>query len=140
MKIIDVVAERNYSVVVGANGPDKIKSIAAEHRKVLLVAPTALIKLFKLKESKNLSIISTPAGENQKSIKVLESVWRKCAAVGIERSDAIIGFGGGATTDLAGFAAATWLRGIDWYAMPTSLAGMVDASNWLFLLPKKCFN
>jgi 3-dehydroquinate synthase len=84
--------------------------------------------LFKLKESKNLSIISTPAGENQKSIKVLESVWRKCAAVGIERSDAIIGFGGGATTDLAGFAAATWLRGIDWYAMPTSLAGMVDAS------------
>jgi 3-dehydroquinate synthase len=128
MKIIDVVAERNYSVVVGANGPDKIKSISAEHRKVLLVAPTALIKLFKLKESKNLSIISTPAGENQKSIKVLESVWRKCAAVGIERSDAIIGFGGGATTDLAGFAAATWLRGIDWYAMPTSLAGMVDAS------------
>ena len=128
MKIIDVVAERNYSVVVGANGPDEIKSISAEHRKVLLVAPTALIKLFKLKESKNLSIISTPAGENQKSIKVLESVWRKCAAVGIERSDAIIGFGGGATTDLAGFAAATWLRGIDWYAMPTSLAGMVDAS------------
>ena len=128
MKIIDVVAERNYSVIVGANGPDEIKSISAEHRKVLLVAPTALIKLFKLKESKNLSIISTPAGENQKSIKVLESVWRKCAAVGIERSDAIIGFGGGATTDLAGFAAATWLRGIDWYAMPTSLAGMVDAS------------
>ena len=128
MKIIDVVAERNYSVVVGANGPDEIKSIAAEHRKVLLVAPATLIMLFKLKESKNLSIISTPAGENQKSIKVLESVWRKCAAVGIERSDAIIGFGGGATTDLAGFAAATWLRGIDWYAMPTSLAGMVDAS------------
>ena len=128
MKIIDVVAERNYSVVVGANGPDEIKSISAEHRKVLLVAPATLIKLFKLKESKNLSIISTPAGENQKSIKVLESVWRKCAAVGIERSDAIIGFGGGATTDLAGFAAATWLRGIDWYAMPTSLAGMVDAS------------
>lgn len=128
MKIIDVVAERNYSVVVGANGPDEIKSISAEHRKVLLVAPTALIKLFKLKESKNLSIISTPAGENQKSIKVLESVWRRCAAVGIERSDAIIGFGGGATTDLAGFAASTWLRGIDWYAMPTSLAGMVDAS------------
>lgn len=128
MKIIDVVAERNYSVVVGANGPDEIKNISGEHRKVLLVAPAVLIKLFKLKESKNLSIISTPAGENQKSIKVMESVWRKCAAVGIERSDAIIGFGGGATTDLAGFAAATWLRGIDWYAMPTSLAGMVDAS------------
>ena len=50
----------------------------------------------------------------------------KCAAIGIKRGDAIIGFGGGATTDLAGFAAATWLRGISWYAFPTSLAGMVD--------------
>jgi 3-dehydroquinate synthase len=128
MKVIDVVAAKNYRVVVGANTPKEITSITASHRKVLLVAPVTLIKLFKLKETKNLSIVSTPAGENQKSLRVLESIWRKCAAIGLERSDAIIGFGGGATTDLAGFAAATWLRGIDWYAIPTSLAGMVDAS------------
>ena len=128
MKVVDVIADRNYRVVVGANAPKEITAIAATHRKVILVAPSPLIKLFKLKETKNLSIIATPAGENQKTLKVLESIWRKCAAVGLERSDAIIGFGGGATTDLAGFAAATWLRGIDWYAIPTSLAGMVDAS------------
>lgn len=128
MKIIEVVAERNYRVVVGANALDEIKAITASHRRVLLVAPSNLIKLFKIKESRNLSIIGTPVGENQKNVKVLESVWRKCSAVGLERSDAIIGFGGGATTDLAGFAAATWLRGIEWYAIPTSLAGMVDAA------------
>ncbi len=128
MRIIEVVAERNYRVVVGANALDEIKAITVSHRRVLLVAPSNLIKLFKIKESRNLSIIGTPVGENQKNVKVLESVWRKCSAVGLERSDAIIGFGGGATTDLAGFAAATWLRGIEWYAIPTSLAGMVDAA------------
>ena len=128
MRIIEVVAERNYRVVVGANALDEIKAITASHRRVLLVAPSNLIKLFKIKESRNLSIIGTPVGENQKNVKVLESIWRKCSAVGLERSDAIIGFGGGATTDLTGFAAATWLRGIEWYAIPTSLAGMVDAA------------
>ncbi len=128
MKVVEVIADRNYRIVVGANAPKEITAIAATHRKVLLVVPSPLIKQFKLKETKNLSIIATPAGENQKTLKVLECIWRKCAAVGLERSDAIIGFGGGATTDLAGFAAATWLRGIDWYAIPTSLAGMVDAS------------
>ena len=128
MKIIEIVADRNYRVVVGANALDEIKAITASHRRVLLIAPLNLIKLFKIKESKNLSIIGTPSGESQKNIRVLESVWRKCSAIGLERSDAIIGFGGGATTDLAGFAAATWLRGVDWYAIPTSLAGMVDAA------------
>lgn len=128
MKIIEIVANKNYRVVVGTNALDEIKAITASHRRVLLIAPSNLIKLFNIKESKNLSIIGTPSGEGQKNIRVLESVWRKCSAIGLERSDAIIGFGGGATTDLAGFAAATWLRGVDWYAIPTSLAGMVDAA------------
>ena len=91
------------------------------------MAPASLIKQYKLKESKNLSLLSTPNGESQKNSKFLELIWKKAASAGIERTDAIIGFGGGATTDVAGFAAATWLRGINWYAIPTSLAGMVDA-------------
>ena len=49
-------------------------------------------------------------------------------AAGFTRSDLIIGVGGGAITDVAGFAAASWLRGIDWVAVPTSIAGMVDAA------------
>ena len=55
-------------------------------------------------------------------------MWNWLGAAGFTRSDLIVGIGGGAITDLAGFAAATWLRGIDWVAVPTSLAGMVDAS------------
>jgi 3-dehydroquinate synthase len=128
MKIVEVVADRNYQVVIGGNGLSEIKRISSEHRKVLIIAPSSLLKLFKIRESGNISIFVAPEGESQKSLKVLERVWNKCASVGLERTDAIVGVGGGATTDLAGFAASTWLRGIDWYAIPTSLAGMVDAA------------
>ena len=128
MRSINVKSDRNYQIVVGANGLESIKEICKEHSKVLLIAPSSLIKLFKLKDGKNLTIFSTPDGESQKTVATLDRIWKKCAAIGLSRQDAIVGFGGGATTDLAGFVAATWLRGITWYAIPTSLAGMVDAS------------
>ena len=127
MKLIKVKAEHNYEVEIGVQYSSAIKHVCSGHNKVLLLAPVSLIKKYKLKESKNLFLLSTPNGESQKNSKFLELIWKKAASVGIERTDAIIGFGGGATTDVAGFAAATWLRGINWYAIPTSLAGMVDA-------------
>lgn len=128
MKSINVKAGKNYQVKVGVNFATEMADILKNHNKVMLIAPSSLLKKFKIKESRNLSIFSTPEGENQKTLTTLDRVWTKCAAIGIKRGDAIIGFGGGATTDLAGFAAATWLRGISWYAFPTSLAGMVDAA------------
>jgi 3-dehydroquinate synthase len=127
MRLIKVKAEHNYEVEIGVWYSSAIKQICSSHNKVLLLAPVSLIKQYKLKESKNLFLLSTPNGESQKNSKFLELIWKKAASAGIERTDAIIGFGGGATTDVAGFAAATWLRGINWYAIPTSLAGMVDA-------------
>jgi len=127
MRSLSVKSDRNYQVIVGINGLESINEISKDHNKVLLIAPSSLIKLFKLKDRKNLTIFSSPEGENQKTVATLDRIWKKCAAIGLSRQDAIIGFGGGATTDLAGFAAATWLRGITWYAIPTSLAGMVDA-------------
>jgi 3-dehydroquinate synthase len=67
-------------------------------------------------------------GEDAKNPSTLLTLWNWLGAAGFTRSDVIVGIGGGAITDLSGFAAATWLRGIDWIAVPTSLAGMVDAS------------
>ena len=128
MKSIIVKSDRNYVVEVGIDAKKAINQICQDHNKVLLVGPRSLIKLFRIKESKNLSIFETSDGESQKSVATLDRIWKKCASVGLDRQDAIIGFGGGASTDVAGFAAATWLRGIIWYAIPTSLAGMVDAS------------
>ena len=128
MKIINVKGEHRYPVKIGVNWTHEVKAISSFHNKVLIIAPKSIVSKYKLKESLGVKLFITPEGENQKSINVLDKVWRKCAAEGIARADAIIGIGGGATTDLAGFAASSWLRGISWYAIPTSLAGMVDAA------------
>jgi shikimate kinase/3-dehydroquinate synthase len=66
-----------------------------------------------------------PPGEPAKGIAVLERLWR---ALRIGRDGTIVGLGGGCTTDLAGFAAATYMRGVPWVAVPTTLVGQVDAA------------
>jgi 3-dehydroquinate synthase len=73
-------------------------------------------------------VFTVADGEDAKNPSTLLTLWNWLGAAGFTRSDVIVGIGGGAITDLSGFAAATWLRGIDWIAVPTSLAGMVDAS------------
>jgi len=128
MKSIKVHAERDYKIEIGISADKEIKSLSEQYHKILILAPNLIVKKYGLRESRRISIFTTPDGESQKNVSVLNRVWQRCAQVGLERSDAIIGFGGGATTDLAGFSAATWLRGIDWFAIPTSLAGMVDAA------------
>lgn len=68
------------------------------------------------------------AGESSKSINSITGMWGVMAKAGFTRTDAVAGLGGGVTTDMAGFAAATFLRGIDVVQIPTSLLAMVDAS------------
>ena len=128
MKIINVKGEHRYPVKIGVNWATEIKTISSIHSKTLILAPKSIVSKYRLKENSRMKLLVTPEGENQKTLKTLDKVWNKCAAEGITRTDAIIGIGGGATTDLAGFAASSWLRGIAWYAFPTSLAGMVDAA------------
>jgi 3-dehydroquinate synthase len=72
--------------------------------------------------------LPVPDGEVAKEIGVLASLWSRFAEIGVTRSDAVVGIGGGATTDLAGFAAASWLRGVRSVLVPTTLLGMVDAA------------
>jgi len=66
-----------------------------------------------------------PAGEQAKTPAVLEGLWSELE---VGRDGWIVGFGGGSTTDVAGFTAATYLRGVRWVAVPTTLVGMVDAA------------
>lgn len=72
--------------------------------------------------------IDVPDGEDAKSVAVAERCWSILGNAGFTRSDAVVGLGGGATTDLAGFVAATWLRGVRLVMVPTTLLGMVDAA------------
>lgn len=128
MKQISIKADRKYQILVDTDYSVEIANIAKAHQRVVLIAPAKLLKIIKLKKISNLIVITVPDGELQKNVKTLEKIWSELGKQKISRADAIIGLGGGATTDLAGFAAATWLRGIAWYAIPTSIAAMVDAA------------
>ncbi len=72
--------------------------------------------------------VEVPDGEQSKDLKVAAFLWDVLGQVGFTRSDAVVAIGGGATTDLAGFVAATWLRGVRVVHVPTTLLGMVDAA------------
>ena len=73
-------------------------------------------------------LIELPDAEAGKRIEVAAACWDRLGAAGFTRTDAVVGIGGGAVTDLAGFVAACWLRGVRWVPVATSLLGMVDAA------------
>lgn len=73
-------------------------------------------------------LVEVPGGEAAKTAAVLESVWGRLGELRLGRDGVVVGLGGGATTDLAGFAAATWLRGVPVVQVPTTLLAMVDAA------------
>lgn len=72
--------------------------------------------------------VELPDAEAAKTIDVAARCWDSLGSAGFTRTDAIVGVGGGAVTDLAGFVAACWLRGVRVVHVPTSLLGMVDAA------------
>ena len=69
-----------------------------------------------------------PSGEEHKTPATVASLWHAFAEKGLGRKDTLVALGGGVTGDLTGFAAATWMRGISWINVPTTLLSMVDAS------------
>jgi len=91
-----------------------------------IVADATVAALYEGLLPKPTAVISS--GEAHKTIETVASIWSSFAAAGIGRSDTIVAVGGGVTGDLAGFAAATFMRGIDWINIPTTLLSMVDAS------------
>jgi len=69
-----------------------------------------------------------PAGEEHKTIDTIQTLWRAFLDARMERGDIVIALGGGVVGDLSGFAASTWLRGVRWVGLPTTLLAMVDSS------------
>ena len=132
---ITVAGERPYQVLVGYGLLAEVPNMLGRGvQRVALLHPPTMIKTAEL-----LSHLLTTAGlepvridvpdaEAAKSVAVAERCWSILGNAGFTRSDAVVGLGGGATTDLAGFVAATWLRGIRGVMVPTTLLGMVDAA------------
>jgi 3-dehydroquinate synthase len=132
---IQVSGVDSYDVLVGRGLLGEIRPlIPPTAQKVLLVHPLALQPsadvLADELRSAGLEVFQAGVsdGEDAKRIEVASWCWGIMGKSDFTRSDSIIGFGGGSTTDLAGFVAATWLRGVAYIAIPTTLLGMVDAA------------
>lgn len=130
MNTVSVKAEHDYSVLIGCEWSSTlIDALANRTRVAIIVSSSFAPDLSRIKSiDSDVHIFEVPDGEDAKSPATLMTLWNWLGAAGFTRSDVIVGIGGGAITDLAGFAAATWLRGVEWIAVPTSLAGMVDAA------------
>lgn len=132
---ISVTGLEPYDVIVGRDLLGDIRSeIASTVQKVLLIHPLALQTsadvLAEELRGGGLEVFQAGVsdGEDAKRVEVAAWCWGILGKSDFTRTDAIIGFGGGSATDLAGFVAATWLRGVSYYAIPTTLLGMVDAA------------
>lgn len=132
--VVDVRAEREYPVYVGRGLVDEILSNISEGTKAAIIhQPTLRTSADALRadlESKGVQaiLLEVPDAEDAKSPAVAEFCWNALGSSGFTRSDSIIGLGGGAVTDLAGFIAGTWLRGVRCVLIPTTLLAMVDAA------------
>lgn len=106
---------------------DKAKRVAVIHPEALAETGEALREDL-AGQGYEAVAIQVPNAEEAKTAEVAAYCWKALGQTGFTRTDVIVGVGGGATTDLAGFVAATWLRGVRWVAVPTTVLGMVDAA------------
>jgi 5-deoxy-5-amino-3-dehydroquinate synthase len=128
------LGERSYDVILAPGARHFLDELI--HQKAPLAKACVIItspelraqKWFDFTTSLPTSVIEVPEGETSKTFSVLHEVCEQLALAQLSRDDVVVGVGGGAITDLAGFAAATYLRGISVVHVPTSLVGQVDAA------------
>ena len=127
-----------YDVRVKMDSLDSLGQLLTRHN---LVGPVALVsdenvgKIYLSRVIKSLQDagftsqpIIIPPGESSKNMRTISTLWQEFITAGLERGSTVIALGGGVVGDLTGFAAATYMRGISWVILPTSLLAMVDAS------------
>ena len=134
-EVVNVSAERPYEVLIGHRLHERIPGLLGDGvRKAAVLHPPTMIdgaeRVVHALAAAGIEPvrIDVPDGESAKTAQTAARCWSVLGTAGFTRSDAIVGIGGGSTTDLAGFVAATWLRGVRFVTVPTSLLAMVDAA------------
>ena len=130
-----------YDVRVAAGGIGGLDSLGEMLRARGLNGPVALVSdsnvapLYAPRVKTSLEscgyavqVVTLDAGEAHKTVGAVSGLWEAFLSAGLERGSTVVALGGGVTGDLAGFAAATYLRGVRWVAVPTTLLAMADAS------------
>jgi 3-dehydroquinate synthase len=131
---VDVLVDPPYPVIIGTGLLTELGRILDGRHKVAILHQPVLsqtaeaIRTHLSNKGIDAHRIELPDAEAGKDLPVLGFVWEVLGRIGVGRKDAIVSLGGGAATDVAGFAAATWLRGVDIVHVPTTLLAMVDAA------------
>jgi len=131
---IEVGGPAPYPVIVGRGLLGQLPPLLAGATRVAVIHPPTLAATAQAVredlrgEGFDTHVLEVPDGEDAKKLEVAGFCWDVLGQVGFTRSDAVVGLGGGATTDLAGWVAAAWLRGVTVVHVATTLAGMVDAA------------
>ncbi|MDR0960278.1 MAG: 3-dehydroquinate synthase [Propionibacteriaceae bacterium] len=127
---IPVTTTHPYDILVGPGASGSLAPRVEGASRVAVVHPHSLAAM-----AASLSaglpapvFCPVPDGEAAKTPEVIAGLWRRLAQAGLTRNDVVVGIGGGATTDLAGFLAATWLRGVGLVTVPTTVLAMADAA------------
>ncbi|WP_448623703.1 3-dehydroquinate synthase [Geodermatophilus sp. URMC 64] len=134
MRRVTVAGDKPYEVVIGPGAVTELSmELAGTARAAVVHAPPLAAVAGAAVETLQTAGVAAeavvvPDGEAAKTAEVAAGAWEEFGRLGLTRSDAVVGIGGGAVTDLAGFLAATWTRGVRVVQVPTSLLGMVDAA------------
>jgi shikimate kinase / 3-dehydroquinate synthase len=126
-------AEAPYKVLIGRGTTDRLPDFLGKASRVAVLHTASTAALAErvgslCPEGVEATLMELPDAEDGKTVAVAEQVWEALGAEGFTRTDLVVGVGGGAVTDLAGFVAACWLRGVAVVHVPTSLLGAVDAA------------
>ena len=142
-KLVDMMREHRvhvggvdpYDVVIGEGSTNHVAEMLGDKPVRVALIHTASVqrhsdraRTLLRKAGYEVLDLRIPDAEHGKTIEVANGIWQRLGDEGFTRSDAVVGLGGGAATDLAGFVAATWMRGVRYVNCPTSLLAMVDAS------------
>ena len=140
MKTLHVdLGERSYDIQIAPGLLDRageeIKTVCPRAVRLAVVTDSNVFPLYLSRLATSLSeagfavtVLTVPAGESSKCASQLAQLWERMLASGLTRTDAVVALGGGVVGDLAGFAAATVLRGVDFIQIPTTLLSQVDSS------------
>jgi 3-dehydroquinate synthase len=129
------LGERSYPIYIGENQQHRLlhvkEELISECRKVVVLIDQGLLDAhpsFTDEFLRGVPYLKIPSGESSKSIEWLKKSWDFLASEKVDRSSLLVAIGGGVTGDLGGFVAASYLRGVDFIQVPTTLLAMVDSS------------
>ncbi len=123
--------EGGYPITFATGGIENIANLWGAGEKTLVVTDSGVPSEYAgsvAAACKEAKIFTFAAGEESKNLSTLSQIWQSMVDMGLTRSDRVIAVGGGVVGDMAGFAAATYMRGIDFYNIPTTVLAQVDSS------------